>query len=244
MRKFGLIGKKLGHSFSKKYFTAKFEREGITDAQHELYELEKVEDVVDLLRREPELVGLNVTIPYKQEVMALLDELDSAAARIGAVNTIKIQNGHTKGYNTDYIGFKETLQEFYPATARKKALVLGTGGAAQAIYTALTDLGIGYTSVSRSPKPGELSYEQLTTEVLQAHNLIVNTTPLGMAPNTNLAPDVPYQAITPAHYCYDIVYNPEKTMFLQKCEAAGAKTIDGMPMLYRQAEASWLIWNS
>ncbi|WP_299822665.1 shikimate dehydrogenase [uncultured Pontibacter sp.] len=244
MRKFGLIGKKLGHSFSKKYFTAKFEREGITDAQHDLYELEHIEDLQKLLKQEPELVGLNVTIPYKQDVIPLLDALDDAAARIGAVNTIKIEGSYTKGYNTDYIGFKNTLEIFYPATEYKKALVLGTGGAAKAVCTALADLGIPYTSVSRSPGQGELSYHAITKELLREYNLIVNTTPLGMAPNTNSAPDISYEGITPEHYAYDIVYNPEKTLFLERCAASGAKTINGIGMLYGQAEAAWQIWNS
>ncbi|GAB3199076.1 shikimate dehydrogenase [Pontibacter aydingkolensis] len=244
MRKFGLIGKKLGHSFSKRYFTAKFERESITDAQHELYELEQVNELEKLLQQEPELVGLNVTIPYKQEVIPLLDELDDAAARIGAVNTIKITNGHTKGYNTDYIGFKNTLEAFYPKEKYKKALVLGTGGASKAVCTALSDLGILYTSVSRTPMQGELSYEQLTTDLMQEYNLIVNTTPLGMAPNTDTFPALPYNGITPEHYAYDIVYNPEKTLFLERCEAAGAKIMNGIGMLHGQAEAAWEIWNS
>ncbi|MBC5992869.1 shikimate dehydrogenase family protein [Pontibacter cellulosilyticus] len=244
MRKFGLIGKKLGHSFSKKYFTAKFEGEGIADAQYNLYELEQVQDLKALLQREPELVGLNVTIPYKQEVIPLLDELDDAAARIGAVNTIKIENGHTKGYNTDYIGFKDTLQAFYPKEKYKNALVLGTGGASKAICTALSDLSIPFTSVSRTPAQGELSYEQLTEEMLQDYNLIVNTTPLGMAPNTDTLPTIPYESISTDHFAYDIVYNPEKTLFLERCEAAGAKIMNGIGMLHGQAEAAWDIWNS
>lgn len=243
MRKFGLIGKKLGHSFSKKYFTAKFEREGIVDAQYDLYELERIDELQALLKREPELVGLNVTIPYKEEVIPLLDELDNAAARIGAVNTIKIANGHTKGYNTDYIGFKNTLEAFYPQAKYKKALVLGTGGASKAICTALSDLGIFYTLVSRNPIAGGLSYGQLTKELLQEYNLIVNTTPLGMAPDTHTFPELPYESITPEHFAYDIVYNPEKTVFLERCEAAGAKIMNGLGMLHGQAEAAWQIWN-
>ena len=244
MRKFGLIGKKLGHSFSKKYFTAKFERENITDTQYNLYELEKAEDLISLLQQEPELAGLNVTIPYKQEVIPFLDELDDAAARIGAVNTIKIKDGHTTGYNTDYTGFKTTLQAFYPEEKYGQALVLGTGGASKAVCTALADLGIPYTLVSRAPKQGELSYAQLTEELLQQYNLIVNTTPLGMYPDTETLPPIPYQAITPQHFAYDIVYNPEKTLFLERCEASGAKIMNGMGMLHGQAEAAWLIWNS
>ena len=244
MRKFGLIGKKLGHSFSKKYFTGKFEREGIRDAAHELYELQQVEDLKDLLQHEPELVGLNVTIPYKQDVIPLLNEMDEAAARIGAVNTIRIRNGSTKGYNTDYIGFRSTLEEFYPLDERGRALVLGTGGAAKAVLTALADMHIPYTVVSRTPGENELSYAQVTPELLTGYNLIINTTPLGMAPQINTYPDLPYEALTQKHYVYDLVYNPEQTVFLQRSAAAGAKTMNGLGMLYAQAEASWQIWNS
>lgn len=167
MRKYGLIGKKLGHSFSKKYFSTKFEREGIKEASYDLYELEEIGRLKDLFQREPELAGLNVTIPYKQDVIPLLDELDEAAAKIGAVNTIKIESGLTKGFNTDYIGFKATLEEFYPAADRGKALVLGTGGAAKAVFAALADMQVSYSVVSRSPVGDELRYEQITPKLLQ-----------------------------------------------------------------------------
>jgi shikimate dehydrogenase len=243
MRKFGLIGKKLGHSFSKKYFSEKFEREGIQEAQYELYELPEAQELRALLQQEPELVGLNVTVPYKQDVIPLLDELDEAAAKIGAVNTIKISGGKTRGYNTDYIGFRSTLEEFYPQEERGQALVLGTGGAAKAVWAALDALQIPYMSVSRMPKQQELSYEQLSPALLQTHNLIINTTPLGMHPHTNAAPPLPYEALTLKHYLYDLVYNPEQTLFLHKGAMAGAKTSNGLAMLYRQADAAWDIWN-
>lgn len=243
MRKFGLIGKKLSHSFSKKYFTDKFTLEGITDAQYELYELESITELKSLLKQEPELVGLNVTIPYKQDVIPLLDELDEAAARIGAVNTIKITEGFTKGFNTDYIGFKNTLDKFYPKTEYKKALVLGTGGASKAVLTALEDLGIAYTSVSRTPKQGDLNYEQVTANLLKEYNLIINTTPLGMAPHADTYPSIAYEGITGSHYAYDLVYNPETTLFLEKCAARGARILNGLGMLHGQAEAAWQIWN-
>lgn len=244
MRKFGLIGKKLGHSFSKKYFTEKFEREGIPDAQYELYELPSARELGALLQREPELVGLNVTVPYKQDVLPLLDALDEAAAKIGAVNTIKISEGKTKGYNTDYIGFKASLEEFYPQQEREKALVLGTGGAAKAVWAALDALQIPYMAVSRTPAPGQLRYAELTPELLQSCNLIINTTPIGMHPHPEAAPPVPYEALTDRHYLYDLVYNPEETQFLRNGAAAGAKTCNGLGMLYRQADAAWDIWNS
>ncbi|WP_018476792.1 shikimate dehydrogenase family protein [Pontibacter roseus] len=242
MRRFGLIGKKLGHSFSKRYFTEKFGREGIADAAYELYELPEITDLPELLKREPELVGLNVTVPYKEAVMPFLDELDAAAAQIGAVNTIRIADGRTKGYNTDFIGFRDTLEGFYLIHAGSRALVLGTGGAAKAVWAALKSLRIPYTSVSRNPAAGELSYTSITPETLRLHDLIINTTPLGMAPDTDGAPAIPYDALTSAHYLYDLVYNPEQTLFLQKGFAAGAKTINGLPMLHAQADAAWKIW--
>jgi len=246
MRKFGLIGKKLGHSFSKKYFTEKFEREAIRDASYELYELPDARELTALLLQEPELVGLNVTVPYKQDVIPLLDDLDEVAAKIGAVNTIKISQGKTKGYNTDYIGFKTSLEEFYPQQEQEQgqALVLGTGGAAKAVWAALHALQIPYMAVSRAPGAGELSYGQLTPELLQVYNLIINTTPVGMHPHTEAAPPLPYEALTAAHYLYDLVYNPEETQFLKNGAAAGAKTCNGLGMLYRQADAAWDIWNS
>ncbi|WP_276497705.1 shikimate dehydrogenase family protein [Pontibacter litorisediminis] len=241
MRKFGLIGKKLGHSFSKKYFTEKFAAEGITDAAYELYELPQVQELPELLRREPELVGLNVTVPYKEQVLPLLDELEEAAARIGAVNTIKISGGRTKGFNTDYIGFKESLEAFY--TEREQALVLGTGGAAKAVWAALDALHIPYLRVSRAEAAGQVTYAQLSPELLQKYNLIINTTPLGMYPQVQEAPELPYTSITARHYCYDLVYNPAQTLFLQRAAAQGAKTANGLTMLHLQAEAAWSIWN-
>ncbi|SFG92684.1 shikimate dehydrogenase family protein [Pontibacter chinhatensis] len=243
MRKFGLIGKKLGHSFSKKYFTEKFLREGVTDAAYELYELSSAAELPQLLSQEPELVGLNVTVPYKEQVIPLLDELDEAAAKIGAVNTIKISGGRTKGYNTDYIGFRDSLEAFYPEQERGQALVLGTGGAAKAVWAALDALQIPYKRVSRQAGEEQLSYAQLTPELLQKYNLIINTTPLGMYPQVQEAPELPYESITSRHYFYDLVYNPEQTLFLQHAAGKGAKVLNGLPMLYLQAEAAWNIWN-
>ncbi|RAU83918.1 shikimate dehydrogenase family protein [Pontibacter arcticus] len=240
MRKYGLIGKKLGHSFSKRYFTEKFKNESIHDAAYDLYELESINELPGLLAKEPELVGLNVTIPYKEAVIPFLDELDEAAARIGAVNTIRISNGKTKGFNTDYIGFSATLSEFY--TGAGKALVLGTGGAAKAVCVALQDLGILYTSVSRQGGNNALTYEQIDQGVLQKYDLIINTTPLGMFPDQDTVPLLPFQSITPQHYIYDLVYNPETTLLMQKGLDKGAKVLSGLPMLYRQAKEAWAIW--
>jgi shikimate dehydrogenase len=244
MRRFGLIGKKLGHSFSKRYFSEKFEKEGIADAVYELYELPEINFFPALLAREPELAGLNVTVPYKEAVIPYLDELDESAARIGAVNTIKIADGKHKGYNTDFIGFRDTLVGFYPVESAGRALVLGTGGAAKAVWAALDSLGIAYTPVSRNPQKNELAYAAITPEVLQAYSLIINTTPLGMAPHVERAPAIPYEALSASHFLYDLVYNPEHTLFLQKGVAAGAAAINGLPMLYAQADAAWQIWDN
>jgi shikimate dehydrogenase len=242
MRRFGLIGKKLGHSFSKRYFTEKFVREGIADAVYELYELPEISELPYLLVREPELEGLNVTVPYKEAVIPYLDTLDESAANIGAVNTIKLVQGKAIGYNTDFIGFRDTLLDFLPAIPGHSALVLGTGGAAKAVWAALAALAIPYTSVSRDPAPNQLSYASITPEVLQHYALIINTTPLGMAPNAESAPAIPYEALTPGHYLYDLVYNPAETVFLRKGREAGAHTLNGLPMLHAQAEAAWQIW--
>ncbi|MFT2007301.1 shikimate dehydrogenase family protein [Pontibacter sp. 13R65] len=244
MRKFGLIGRKLGHSFSKRYFTEKFEREGITGAAYELYELAEIPEFPELLHREPELVGLNVTVPYKEVVIPFLDELDPAAAAIGAVNTIWVEGGKTKGYNTDFIGFKQTLEEFYPVAQQGQALVLGTGGAAKAVLAALDALGIGYKIVSRSASTSAMAYEAVDTKLLSEYQLIINTTPLGMYPATDACPPLPYESLTPAHYLYDLVYNPEQTLFMQKGAQAGAQVTNGLAMLYQQAEAAWSIWNT
>ncbi|GAB3826927.1 shikimate dehydrogenase family protein [Pontibacter rugosus] len=244
MRKFGLIGKKLGHSFSKKYFTEKFEREGITDAAYELYEIPQIENLPSLLEQEPELVGLNVTVPYKEQVLPFLDALDSAAASIGAVNTIKIREGQSIGYNTDYIGFKTTLEDFYPEQQREQALVLGTGGAAKAVWAALNALNIPFKRVSRNEAEGQLTYAQLGPEIVATHNLIINTTPLGMFPEVKEAPTLSFNSITSKHYVYDLVYNPEYTLLMQKCAERGANTINGLPMLHAQANAAWQVWNA
>jgi shikimate dehydrogenase len=244
MQRYGLIGKKLGHSFSKRYFTGKFEREGIADATYELYELATIAELPQLLQNQPDLVGLNVTVPYKETVMPFLDELDEAAARIGAVNTIKITAGRTKGYNTDYIGFRDSLEQFYPATQNSRALVLGTGGASKAVVAALQDLQINYTILSRQAGQGQLTYADLTPELLKQYQLIVNTTPLGMYPAVENCPELPYEALSAQHYLYDLVYNPEQTLFLEKGKSAGSQTINGLQMLYGQAEAAWQIWQN
>lgn len=247
-KKYGLIGYPLTHSFSKKYFGDKFIREQISDCSYDLFPLDKIGQVKQLLKTKG-LIGLNVTIPYKVEVIPYLDELDErTAGRIGAVNTISVYpDGSTKGFNTDYYGFRYSLEEWMDHRgdnpADLKALVLGNGGASKAVMTALDDLNTPYQLVSRQAGDHAISYEEVTPEVLAEHLLIVNTTPLGMSPNIDSAPALPYDALTSRHYLYDLVYNPEKTLFLKKGEEQGAATLNGLKMLYLQAEKSWSIWN-
>lgn len=245
MRTFGLLGKKLSHSFSKKYFTEKFERENIKETVYELFEIPSIDDFSQLIEHQESLKGLNVTIPYKMEVFPFLHEIDPAAARIGAVNVIKIQeNKRLKGYNSDYYGFKLSLEKFLAGNTNVKALILGTGGASKAVKIALEDLDIPYLYVSRhSEKPDILTYEQLDKEIFSSYHLIINTTPLGMYPLIETCPKLPYHLLGENHYLYDLVYNPENTLFMQKGAEKGAKTTNGLEMLYLQAEKSWEIWN-
>ncbi|MDX5346577.1 MAG: shikimate dehydrogenase [Hymenobacteraceae bacterium] len=244
MLKYGLIGQKLGHSFSKSYFTEKFAAEQLVNCEYNLYELTEIASFPNLLKQEPELQGLNVTIPYKQAVIPYLDELDETAKEIGAVNTIKIRNGRTKGYNTDYVGFKQSLLRFCPPETGCKALVLGTGGASKAVQAVLKSLQMPFTLVSRKQAAGVLTYAVVTPEVVNAHCLIINTTPCGMFPDVASAPELPYQALSVRHHLYDLVYNPAVTEFLKHGKVAGASVKNGLEMLYLQAEAAWQIWNS
>lgn len=245
MKLFGLIGKTLKHSFSKKYFGEKFESEGINECKYELYELESIEKFTDLIQStKSELAGLNVTIPYKKEVMVYLDELDDNAAAIDAVNTIKVlPDGNLKGYNTDYFGFRRSLEKWN--TEGVKALILGTGGASNAVRKVLSDLNISYTMVSRSKSDNNLSYEEILQNpgILAENHLIINTTPLGTFPEVNSKPDLPYQQLTEHHMLFDLVYNPEVTAFLNEGKMRGAQIQNGYDMLVGQAEASWEIWN-
>lgn len=247
MNQYGLIGYPLTHSFSKKYFGEKFERENIKGSRYDLFELKTIDELPDLLTN-ANLRGLNVTIPYKQKVIPFLDGLDEASAkRIGAVNTIKIYaDGSTKGFNTDYYGFRQSVAEWLDRRGESpigmKALVLGTGGSCKAVITALQDLKAQTQLVSRTPDEGEISYEDLTEEIITAHRLIVNTTPLGMYPAVETFPPIPYQYITHDHFLYDLVYNPVDTAFLQKGARQKAATHNGLKMLQLQAEKSWNIW--
>jgi len=244
---FGLIGYPLSHSFSKKYFSQKFEKEGITDATYELFSLGQIEELPPLIARYANLKGLNVTIPYKQAVFPFLNEIDAEAEAVGAVNTIKIRDGRLTGYNSDVYGFEksllELLQERQANPKELRALVLGTGGAAKAVVFVLKKLGIAYWLVSRNRQRGDLAYEDVSAEILNDHHLLINTTPLGMAPNLDTCPALPYEALTAQHLLYDLVYNPEETRFLRKGKQQNAATRNGLQMLYLQAERSWEIWN-
>jgi len=238
--KFGLIGYPLSHSFSPTYFASKFAKEGITNTQYDLYPLAAIEELPSLIASG--VSGLNVTIPYKEAVVPYLDILSPECHAIKAVNTIKIVDGKLLGYNTDVIGFEQTLRQLLGADIPAKALVLGTGGASKAVQYVLKKLGIRHTIVSR--RPPYLTYSDITPAIMNAHKLIVNTTPLGMAPNVDAYPDLPYNHIGSKHFCYDLLYNPEKTIFLKRGEQQGAAIMNGYDMLIGQAEASWNIWNT
>lgn len=244
MRKFGLIGYPLSHSFSKQYFTEKFQKEGI-DAEYCNFPIESLNELDAIIRSEPELVGLNVTIPYKTAIIPRLNNVGVCAKFIQSVNTICIQrigSDYTlTGANTDVIGFKESIESC--VKGHDMALILGTGGAAKAAFHVLEDLGIECQSVSRTHDEGDFTYEELTPEDIWEHSIIVNCTPLGMYPNMEAAPDIPYESITPEHVMYDMIYNPAETVFLKHGRKRGATTINGLQMLERQAEESWKIWN-
>lgn len=239
MRKYGLIGYPLKHSFSPGYFAKKFQKEEIVDTTYDLYPLENITEVQKLL--DADINGLNVTIPYKKEVIKYIDELDPISEAVGAVNTIRIENGKTKGFNTDVYGFENSLTNCFGQTPPSKALILGNGGATKAVQYVLNSLSIDFQIVSR--REGFLNYQDLNQEIVETHTLIINTTPLGMSPNLDACPDIPYEFIGSDHILYDLVYNPEKTLFLQKGESQGATIKNGLEMLHLQAEKSWEYWN-
>jgi shikimate dehydrogenase len=244
VRKFGLIGYPLGHSFSKKYFSEKFVREGIQGCQFELYPIESISEFPQLLDSESSLEGLSVTIPYKEQVIPFLDALDPACAQIGAVNCIRIRDGIKTGFNTDYLGFKHSLQSWL-GTEIPNALVLGTGGASKAVQQALRDLEIPYRIVSRTQREGQLTYADLKEqpEWLASHSLIINTSPLGTYPQVEDMPDIPLEQLYATHRVYDLVYNPPITRLMQECISQGGTAKNGQDMLELQAEAAWSIWN-
>ncbi|HVZ56649.1 MAG TPA: shikimate dehydrogenase [Chitinophagaceae bacterium] len=243
MEEFGLIGHPLTHSFSRTYFSEKFRKEGLHHCRYENFPLASIDLLPDLLRAHPQLRGLNVTIPYKEAVIPLLDECTETVREIGACNCISIQQGTLVGYNTDVVGFERTLVP-HLQDHHRRALILGTGGAAKAVEYVLSRLDIAWMYVSRKPSVQHLSYEQVTPEVLASYPLVINTTPLGMFPNVVEAPPIPYEALTPFHLLYDLIYNPPETLFLKKGARQGATTVNGMDMLIIQAEESWTIWNS
>jgi len=246
-RKFGLIGYPLSHSFSKKYFDEKFRKERLDDCEYANYELSSISDFLKLLKMEHEdLIGLNVTIPYKEQIMQYLDNLDDSARKVGAVNVIKLTSDNGKiGYNSDYYGFRSSLQNWLPRNRPKKALVLGSGGASKAVVAVLEDFNLSYQIVSRKKGVGVVDYGQTNElKLLEHYQLVINTTPLGMYPQIDQAPDLSYQEITDQHFLYDLVYNPEETLFLQRGKARGAKIKNGLEMLFLQAEKSWEIWST
>lgn len=245
-KKFGLIGSTVSHSFSKSYFDEKFFREGLRDYHYDLYPLQTVEELKKLLNENPELCGLNVTVPYKEKVMKFLSDIDNDAKKIGAVNVIKIQNGKLVGYNTDSDAFYETLEKWFPKIENAKALVLGSGGSSKAVRQALRKLSIPFQIVSREKTSGDLTYEELEQNgsLLTVTPLIINTTPLGMSPDANAFPPINFELINSTHYVYDLIYNPARTVFLQKAEMRGANIKNGLEMLHIQAEKAWAIWNN
>ena len=242
MKRFGLLGRTLKHSFSKTYFTRRFEEERIQDCVYENFELQTINELPHLLTMYPDLAGLNVTIPYKEEILPYLTAVTDTVKAIGACNCIRIEGGILTGFNTDVFGFQNSLApKLQPH--HKRALVLGTGGAAKAIWYALDVLGIPYKKVSRQKEGADFQYEEITGDLLGEYHLVINTTPLGMYPNTGESPAIPYKALTPEHFLFDIVYNPEKTKFLAEGERRGAQVCNGYEMLIGQAEESWRIWN-
>lgn len=259
MKKYGLIGYPLTHSFSKKYFTEKFLKEDLDNYEYDLYPLPNLSDLPDLIKSIPDLCGLNVTVPHKIGVMFYLDKIDPAAKEIDAVNCIKIVNHQPveaffsgelssmkvrlEGYNTDAYAFEKSLKPLLKKH-HQKALILGNGGAARAVAYVLNKLGISYRLVSRRAIGKQYSYKKLDADVMNERLLIVNTTPLGTAPNIDECPDIPYDLIGPKHLLYDLVYNPPETEFLKRGKARGATIKNGMEMLQLQAEKSWEIWNS
>ena len=243
MKRFGLIGKKLGHSFSAKYFAEKFEREGLRDCDYSLYELPEIECVKEFMLT-PDLVGFNVTIPYKQHIIPYLDDLDAQAREVGAVNCVKIErDGRRVGYNTDVDGIRLSLDKLLGGEKVSAALILGTGGASQAVQYVLRERGVNYKVVSREKGKADLTYDDLTQDVMATHRLIINASPVGMYPACDNCPDIPYAMLSGSHYLFDLVYNPLTTRFMELGAEQGAATLSGIDMLYAQAESAWRIWN-
>lgn len=242
IKNYGLIGKSLSHSFSKKYFEEKFKNESIESCTYNLFELANINEIKTLIT-ENNLSGFNVTIPYKETIIPFLDELSDEAKAIGAVNTVKIVNGKLRGYNTDVFGFKQSVKPFIENN-HEHVLILGTGGAAKAISYVLTKMGIKTLFVSRNPNAEQISYTQVNEYVMKFHLLIINCSPVGMFPNSSEKPAIPYVYLTDKHTLIDLIYNPIETEFIKEGKKIGCNTVNGLSMLQQQAEESWRIWNS
>lgn len=247
MTTYGLIGYPIGHSFSEKFFAEKFARENI-DAKYLMLEMPSINDLMGTLDKLPDQKGFNVTIPYKQQVMPLLDEIDPEAAEVGAVNVVRVgkdANGKRtlKGYNSDIYGFWESIKPFIKKDIHKKALILGTGGASKAVLYMLRKNGIETLFVSRSKRDGMITYEDITPAIMDEYKVIVNCSPVGMHPHVDECPAIPYECMTPDHLAFDLVYNPDVTLFLKKSAEQGAATKNGLEMLHLQAIRAWEIWN-
>lgn len=245
MKMYGLIGYPLGHSFSKQYFTDKFDREGLKDCIFEAFPIPSINEFSGLVKSNPALKGLGVTIPYKEQVLPFMDELSEEVRFIGATNSIKVSGNKLIAYNTDIIGFERSFfSNQLPAGQPPRALVLGTGGASKAVQYVLNRAGIPFLIVTRNePGPGQINYSAIDAPLVDSYKIIINCTPVGMYPYEEQAPDLPYHLISSDHYLFDLVYRPAKTLFLQKGEAKGATIQNGYDMLVIQAEASWIIWN-
>ena len=239
---FGLVGRNIAYSFSRAYFTEKFSRPGL-DCRYENFDIADISGFPKIISNNANLKGVNVTIPYKESIIPYVDELSETAKKIGAVNTISINNGKLTGHNTDYYGFQKSLvPQLQPH--HKKALILGTGGASKAVAFALATLNIPYQFISRNEGINTIGYDDINEKTFQEFQIIINTTPLGTFPNTDVCPDIPYEYFTAKHIAYDLIYNPEETLFLKKAKSHNAITKNGMEMLQLQAEKAWEIWNS
>ena len=247
MRTFGLIGYPLSHSFSKKYFTEKFQSLHLEDCAYFPFEINSVELLPGLIDGNPELLGLNVTRPYKESVLAMMHDIDPVATATRSVNTIKIIRGSKEirlsGFNTDAYGFETSITP-HLKNRHKKALILGTGASSRTVAYVLTKMGIDFTFVSRSGVQPASSYSEINARKMSEYQLVVNTTPVGTWPDSDAFPDLPYDALTPDHLLFDLVYNPEESLFLKKGKAQGATTLNGFEMLKLQADKSWEIWNT
>lgn len=243
MRRFGLLGFPLSHSFSQKYFTEKFAQLGLNDCVYENHSLKDISELNEVLSKYPDLCGLNITIPYKKQVLAFTTDTNEVVSKIGACNCIHFKDGRKTGYNTDVVGFEQSLLPFLKPHHRQ-ALILGTGGASAAVEYVLEKLGIAVQYVSRNASESAIAYDDLTEAIIASHTLIVNASPLGMYPNADECPNLPYRFLSPQHHLYDLIYNPAETLFLSKGKAAGATVQNGEEMLVLQAEESWRIWNS